>query len=352
MSEKASEKILIALSGGIESLVTAWLLKKQGKQLRGVYFDFFNDEARLETIKLFERKLGIPIQVVNGQEEIDTLMRETVLSHIMGGKKISFKETFHQKYLFPKLFQLLKQYGYQKVATGHRVLLQADHLHKLVRVQRYPEAARDECELLIGLEQEQISVMELPLGSIPSSMIEKIANELNVSAETAPFEINWADLQALYRRNMKIDQSKMMDAYNDEGARVGTIADFTQFTVGDKYIEPSELKKVYTIWTVDTLNNRALLGEMSRRAIRELHLQDASWFTLDDLKLECIRCSMSWNRQNKPVAVRVIQFEGGRLKVLLDTPLTGEDASIFNGQNVLWVNENEVLGGATVMTCK
>jgi tRNA-specific 2-thiouridylase len=348
----STDKVLVALSGGKESLVTAWLLKKQGMQLRGVFFDLSGGDRLAETIAGFERKLGISIQVVNARAEAEAFLMNELNEGLLTGRRLDLKAIFHQKYLFPKLFEFKEHYQFQKIASGHRVLIQKDSIENLMKVYRYSAVEDDESSLVVGLNQEQLAALILPLGNIPGSMIDKIATELQVVDETAQFDLDWNEMLQRSRKSLVKDQTRNADVVNTSGGRVGFHPDFAALSLGDHYQDPEDSSREYSVFEIDAAKKRVTVGQLSKRVIRELHLEDAAWFSRADLKMESIRCAMVWSQHPKAVPVRLIQFEGQRMKAFLETPLEGADADIFNGQIVLWVTGAEVLGGARVMGCK
>jgi tRNA-specific 2-thiouridylase len=341
-----SEKILVALSGKIESVVAAWLLKKQGKQLRGVYFDLIEKNSTKEAIVLLERKLGISIQVVDCKAAFEMVLRAELFTAIPYGKKINPKELFHQRILFPKIFELKKQFQFQKISTGHRVQLRNDANSGIMKVYRYEDANLDEAPLLVGIGQSELKDLEFPLGSIPSTMIQKIADELGVANESATLDLNWGEFFTHVRDDVVAKNLVVGDRVSEylsiEGMRLGACPDYTRLTLGDSV-------ELNTVLDLDARRRRIILGSLSAWIISELHFEEVSWFTREDLGVDALTCSMIWANHPEPVTVKLIQFEGNRAKAHFSSPLIGKDSNIFHGQTVLWISGQEVLGGGRVM---
>ena len=91
-------KVLVAMSGGLKSLVTAWLLKKQGMQVRGVYLDLIGPSRSQEKVEALERKLGISIQVVPAQVEFSNRLAEAREKAIDQNEAFDPSLFFHQSF--------------------------------------------------------------------------------------------------------------------------------------------------------------------------------------------------------------------------------------------------------------
>jgi len=351
-AEKNSDRVLVALSGGPESLVAAWLLKKQGIQLRGIHFDITGLESVRETMVALERKLGISVQVVDCKEEFAQIVDKDVVGKNFTGKRTNLKWLFQNKILFPKLFQLQQQYQFTQIATGHRVFLQQDPLQKKTQVFRYDDVALDESYFLIGLNGEQLPFLDLPLGSIPVAMMTRIAIELELDLTSKAFDIDWDQFYKAALAKVLADQPKLADVYSIEGMKMGSCADITRLRVGEKYIAQLDQNLDFMVFGIDSLNHRVDVGLLRQRSIEVMHFEEGSWFGLPDLKMNALKCAMIWNSSMKPVPVTLLQFEGDRLKAILDNPLEGDDANIFHGEIVIWIQGNEVLGGARLFGVK
>ena len=329
-------KILVALDGSDESLVTAWLLKKQGHSIRAVLFDVSEKselkEQLVQHVHDFERKLGVPVQLMDCGKEVRDIVSKEISFEQARGNRYDLKAIFDQKFLFPKLFAMKAHFQFDKIATGHRVNLQFEPLENLMKVVRYQPKNEDESALILGLSQQQLQSLEFPLGSIPMSMIQKLASELQLGGGITPvkFElpndsdesVENIDATEAAENNVADDLSLMVETFNPSVIFGGPV-EATAIT-------PAVLKN---------------------REIKEVWLENAVWFSGHDLGLKVKNCLMSWSFEHQPIAVKVMQYEGGGLKALFDHPITGEDANLFNGDQVLWLEGDTVLGGARVVKC-
>jgi tRNA U34 2-thiouridine synthase MnmA/TrmU len=332
------EKMLVSLDGAIESLVTTWLLKKQGFQLRAVLFDVSEAGTDKENMQLrvleIEKKLGIQVQLVEcGQEARDIVFKEIEFG-IARGFRYDIKSIFHQKFLFPKLFALKEQYQFQKIASGHRVSLTYEPLEDQMKILRYHTPLQDEAHLLVGLSQEQLRSLVFPLGSIPVAMIQKLATELELKSDLKPakFEMHYTP------------QLENAPVYAVDGSYVGMTQDVAKLGLGEQFDQS-------LIFDINPSRNQVLIGSLEEREIKEVWLESASWFSGEDLGFRLKNCMMSWKAAIQDVPVRVMQYEGGGMKAMLESPISGEHANLFAGDTVTWVEGNVILGGARVIKC-
>jgi hypothetical protein len=327
-------KTLVALDGSDESLVTAWLLKKQGHQLRGVMFQVSHDaqikEALEQQVHDLERKLGIPVQLMDCAKEARDVVAKEVEFAITRHARYDIKTAFHQHFLFPKLFAMKDHFQFDRIATGHQINLQYEPLDNRVKVVQYHNPEEDDAALLVGLGPDQLRALEFPLGAIPLSMIRKLADELQLSGGMKPVSFEYSS-----------DHPQTLEFVNDEESS-GPGADLLLDAMG---FDPS------IIFSDQIQQPAPDLQPLTDRVIREVWLENASWFSGQDLGFKSKHCWMTWSKGQAPVAAQVLQYEGAGLKAILDQPLTDQAANLFPGDQVLWLEDHTILGGARVVRC-
>ncbi|MBC7398105.1 MAG: hypothetical protein H7333_11735, partial [Bdellovibrionales bacterium] len=281
---------------------------------------------------------GISIQVVPFAAEFKEKLTELQSEASLDGQSIDLKTAFHQRFLFPMLKQLKEHHLFDKIATGHRALLQEDQVAKRIRIFQSENPNMDEAELLLGLSQADLGSLILPLGSIPDFMLQKLAKELAVTAD--PDE--WLALQEL-----RTFSTLGFEAVSVSGISLGLVKE--EGLVPGMFYDSLNTPGVrYRATDVSFAHHRIIVTEESELQIQEIIFEDCSWFGRGDLKLKRLECSMRTLNHLKPISIKLLEFEGNRLKGYLNQPLRGEEANIFKGETVLWIEGTEILGGGRV----
>ncbi len=344
-------KTLVALSGGPKSLVTAWLLKKQGMQVRGVYFDLFSDSGLKSRMHDLEKKLGIPIQVIEVSEESGVVLSGEYEEFLKRALPFRPKTAFHQKVLFPNLMRLKGEWSMDRIATGHPVTLQEDPAAGLVRVVTGLSSGFDAMVCLAGIAQEELSVLLAPVGAIPASMLEKLALEIAPEELTAPFEPDWQGLVSGFAQANAMELSRSFQVYTSEGMLLDSV-ERAKIFAGMEFPDPLNDGKLYRVTEIHPTQARAVVVEDSKVLVRELEFDRAHWFSRGDPGLRSLETGMIWGSRQRAVPIRLIQYEGEKLKGVLHEPLIGAEADLFRGETVFWLNGTEVLGASRVLSAR
>jgi hypothetical protein len=151
--------------------------------------------------------------------------------------------------------------------------------------------------------------------------------------------------------NDELALKKELQIFTTSGVLLGRAA-LGSLRAGEIYLDPEDSSKTYRIIDLQPQSDRAWVQERSEISFEEFHFDEGHWFTGPDLGLGFLETGMIWGAQTKSRPIRLIQFEGGKMKGLLREPLKGDEASLFKGEPVLFVNGSQVLGGARVTKVK
>lgn len=341
-------KVAVALSGGPESLVTAWLLKKQGMQVRGVHFDLVGKDWVSDKIQEIERKLGISIQVIPVSQEVKDFLANEREEALNEGRLFFPKQSFHQGFLMPRLIDFKNRSHYDRIATGHRVGLQEDPVAQITRVVQGTNPELEESELILGVPQNDLKTLICPLGTIPGSMLEKLVQELGPESMTQGFEFNWNEFMNQIEIRPGVGMGTTFFVTAPSGMRINVAGTGQTFTLGARFTEREGANQVYRVIEISPRERKIIAQLAPDVKVAGLDLDRGHWFGRPDLKLTFLDCGILWEGRKKALPVRLIQYEGNRMKGVFAQPLIGDEVNVFKGQTVLFLNGPEVLGGARV----
>lgn len=182
------KRVLVAMSGGVDSSVTAWLLQQQGYECVGVTMKLYNNETidrkgytccaldDVEDAKSVARRLGIPHYVFNFQEEFEQhVIRDFAQVYARGDTpNPCIQCNRHLK--FGKLLHRAKELGIDYVATGHYArIVELENGRWALR--KGADPARDQSYVLACMTQEELSHTLFPLADLPKAEVRRIAEE-------------------------------------------------------------------------------------------------------------------------------------------------------------------------------
>jgi tRNA-specific 2-thiouridylase len=204
-------RILVALSGGIDSSVVAHLLQREGHELVGVRFALWSDPLAPALAQLLPNKccnaqtamrsqtvakdLGIPFHVVDFQDDFKRVVVDRFLEEYRNGRTPNPCIACNREIKFGKLIELADSFGCEKIATGHyaRVAREdmTDGTERLLLLEAVDEK-KDQSYYLYGLSQAQLSRALFPLGAMQKSDVFALAEQFGI-----PFDEHYRESQDL-----------------------------------------------------------------------------------------------------------------------------------------------------------
>jgi len=209
MSAKV-EKVLIGVTGRMDSAVAAYLLKKQGFEVHAVAVLFHdqivNDDNEEEALRIDKEmvqyglsdlskvkkvfdSLEIPFYAVNAQDQYYAFVHDQVVAHRLMGKAFNAKVAA-TSILFEILFQKAEVIKATRVSTGHYAKLQKNQKSGESSLFSSPDLDSDQSFLLAGLNSEQLAKLILPLSDMRRTETLKIANIMTVDMEESIKHLN------------------------------------------------------------------------------------------------------------------------------------------------------------------
>ncbi len=285
---KKETKVVVAMSGGVDSSVVAALMKKEGYDVTGITLKLYDDtkqsaEGRqccagqdIMDAKRVSEKININHEILYYQKKFRSEVIDSFIdSYTLGETPIPCVQC-NQTVKFRDLFKYAKDLNADALITGHYVSRFQKNGH--ASMYRAKDHNRDQSYFLFSTTQEQLDYLRFPLGEIDKSETRTIAKKLNLNVADKP------DSQDIcFVPNG--DYSSVIKKFRPESFKKGKIIDITgkqigehegiiNYTIGQrKGIKISSSKPLYVI-NINADNNTVIVGEKENLEIKEIQLRD------------------------------------------------------------------------------
>jgi len=295
----ASMRILLAMSGGIDSSVVAHLLKEHGHELVGVRFTLWSDPLAPAMAQILPSKccnaqtaaraksvastLGIPYHIRDLEEEFKREVVDPFLNDYQKGLTPNPCVRCNRTIKFGKLLEIADELGCEKIATGHyaRVKRGRDTQYHLLEA---IDKAKDQSYYLYGLTQEQLSRVLFPLGTMHKHEVYALAEHYSIPFERSSYRES-QDLcffpektpSAFLKRHLQ-DKLQEGSITRRDGTIVGTHKGLPMYTVGQRRgLGIGGLKIPLEIVQKNCSNNTLVVAEQGTEKISAIHITDIRW---------------------------------------------------------------------------
>ncbi|MFA5925557.1 MAG: tRNA 2-thiouridine(34) synthase MnmA [Parcubacteria group bacterium] len=237
-----SKKVIVALSGGVDSAVAAALLKKQGYGITAVYFLFFDGARAAEIqVKKIAKKLDIPLKIVDARKEFKKRVIDYFLDSYKKGLTPNPCVVCNKEMKFRMLFDLLKKYKSDFAATGHyarifRGTRNTEHgTKKSYKLQKAKDKNKDQSYFLYRLTQNDLAKIMFPLGDYEKKEVRKLAEKTGLPIQRKESQdicfIENNDFGRFLKKNIKMLPGKVA---NRDGKTIGSHEGLAPYTFGQR----------------------------------------------------------------------------------------------------------------------
>lgn len=356
-------KVVIGMSGGVDSSVAAYILKQKGYDVIGVTMKLWQDDdpdvmekeggccslSSIDDARMVADKLGIPFYVMNFKE----IFKDKVIANfldeygrgrtpnpcIVCNKDIKFEE------LMRRAFGLDAYY----VATGHYAIIEEDEETGKFYLKKSKAAGKDQTYALYNMTQEQLRHTLMPLGEFESKdEVREIARELGLVVSNKPDsqEICFVpddDYSSFIRKNAgyKVRGGSFVDR---DGNILGRHKGITDYTIGQRKGLGLALGKPAYVVDIDAEKNQVVIGDNEDIFRDELTASDVNLIYIDELS-EPIRVTAKIRYSAKEVDATVYPIEGeDRVKVVFEEHVR----AVTPGQSIVFYDGDLVVGGGII----
>lgn len=359
------EKVLVAMSGGVDSSVTAALLKDRGYEIIGVTMriwpkgeidegDRFGGCCGLDTIEDARKVaniLGIPHYSLNFRD----VFREKVIANFYkeykDGKTPNPCIRCNQYIKFDALLKKAQELGINCIATGHYAKIEYGARRKRWLLKKGIDHRKDQSYVLYVMTQDQLERTLMPLGVFTKDTVREIAREKNLPVADKPEsqEICFVPDNDYggFLEEYAHEKTKTGAILNKDGKVVGKHQGIIFYTVGQrKKIGITSRVPLYVI-AIDSKDNSIVVGEKEEVYSDELIANDMNLIATRELK-EVVKVDAKIRYRHQASPATIIPLNGDKVQLKFDRP----QWAITPGQAVVFYNGDIVVGGGTIAKTK
>lgn len=350
-------KILVGLSGGVDSSVAALILKQQGHEVVGATMSIWgkdgmavksghknacygpDEKEDIEEARKIAAQIGIPYYVFNCVEQYEQIVLDNFKSEYIQGRTPNPCVWCNALVKFGVLPLIAKENGieFDKFATGHYARVEEKDGRFLLKRGIAPH--KDQSYFLYRLKQEQLKNIILPLGNYTKDQIRKIAKDNGLEVAEKPDSQDFYDGDYNELLGVKEKDGNIVDL---DGKVLGHHKGIWNYTIGQrKGIGVSATEPLYVLeLRKDT--NEVVIGPADKTFKKELTAVNLNWIAFDKLENERkVYAKIRSTQQPTPVTITP---NGDDVDVVFDEL----QKSIAIGQSVVFYDENVVLGGGVI----
>ncbi|MFZ4859501.1 MAG: tRNA 2-thiouridine(34) synthase MnmA [Desulfuromonadaceae bacterium] len=352
------KSVVIAMSGGVDSSVSAALLKEQGYDVIGVSLQLYDPipkepGCRVKTCCSLDdvldagrvaKKLGIPFEVIDMRAEFKEQVIDYFIAEYAAGRTPNPCIRCNELIKFDQLLKKAQEMGAELLATGHyaRIAEEDDGRKRLLTGL---DPLKDQSYFLFTLTQEQLRRVIFPVGMLEKPEVRRLAAKFNlpVAQKHESQEICFIpdNDYVKFLESHGVEQQSG-DIVTGDGTVIGRHSGLHRYTVGQRKGLGIAWKQPLHVSAIDTEQNRVVVGERHKLERSRLTAERATW-SIAPVATE-FRAACRIRYRHTPAPCRVVILEENRFEVYFDTP----QISVTPGQAAVLYDREVVLGGGWI----
>lgn len=361
MDEMTKPRVVVGMSGGVDSSVTALLLKEQGYEVIGIFMKNWDDTDEFgyctatedyKDVQAVAQQIGIPYYSVNFEKEYWDKVFQYFLDEYKKGRTPNPDVMCNKEIKFKAFLDYALDLGADYVATGHYAQVRRDE-DGSVHMLRGVDENKDQTYFLNQLSQEQLAKVLFPLGGMDKSEVRRIAETAGL--KTAKKKDS-TGICFIGEKNFKEFLSNFLPAVSGnmmtlDGKKMGEHAGLMYYTIGQRkglgIGGGGESDEPWFVIGKDLASNTLYVGQGYHHDMLYADHLDASdiHFTQDGKMPQTFTCTAKFRYRQKDVPVTVhLNEDQTAATVVFDEPVR----AITPGQAVVFYNGMECLGGGTI----
>lgn len=330
------KKVVLGLSGGVDSAVAARLLRGQGYQVQGLFLDIGNIDARNDAIAVADY-LEIPLTVLDIGSQLEKFVCAPFAEAYLRGETPNPCILCNPAVKFKALCDLANEIGAEYIATGHYARAENGGLYK-------GKPSNDQSYMLCRILPHQLDRLLLPLGDFEKTQVRQMAEDMTLPVAQKPdsMEICFiadGDYAAFIERRGQIPPP---GSFVDESSKVlGTHKGIHHYTVGQRRGLGIALGQRVFVSEIRPLTNEIVLSQGDELYTGEIDVSHVNWL---------LPCQGSFKaavkvRHSKVETSAAVTPVGEGAHVVFDVPVRAPTA----GQSAVFYMDDRLVGGGFIV---
>jgi tRNA-specific 2-thiouridylase len=357
--DKSKIRVVVGMSGGVDSSVTAYLLKQEGYDVVGLFMKNWDDTDEFghctatedfEDVRRVATQIGIPYYAVNFEKEYADKVFQYFLDEYKTGRTPNPDVMCNREIKFGDFQEKALQLGADYIATGHYV--RVEHGENGSTLLRGLDPSKDQSYFLYAVHHAQLDRVLFPIGHLQKAEVRKIAEEAGLATAKKK---DSTGICFIGEKNFRQFLSQYLPAkpgeiHTLEGKKIGTHDGLMYYTLGqrqglriggsengsgDPWFVAKKDMKHNILYVVQGTNHEALFSQ-------ELHANNLNW--LQAAPATPFNCTAKFRYRQVDVPVTVTPHENGTVTV----EYAQKEKAVTPGQSVVFYDGETCLGGGII----
>ncbi|MDL0103594.1 tRNA 2-thiouridine(34) synthase MnmA [Campylobacter felis] len=336
-------KILVAMSGGVDSTVTAYKLKQAGHEVIGCYMKLHGKsgyhEENIAKVEKVAKFLQIPYHILDLQEDFKAKVYMPFINTYKEGKTPNPCALCNRFIKLGKLLEFAKNLGCEKLATGHYARLENGCIKVAV------DESKDQSYFLANADKEALQYLIFPLGEMKKEDVKQFASTIEVlksfatqkeSSEICFVENTYVDVLEQF-----MDTKIKGEVLDSSGKVVGEHNGYMHYTIGKRRgFEVRGAHEPHFVLKINPKENQIVVGTKEELKTKEFKLENINLF----IDKKAFNCEVKIRYRSKSVPCEVLVDENLNAQISLKEPVYG----LASGQMAVFYEEDKVIASGFI----
>lgn len=349
---KDKKRVLLGMSGGVDSSVAAILLKEQGYDVTGVTLHLYDGGCcNLDSVwdaKMICKNLGMEHITIDYEDYFKSTIIDNFIEEYKNCRTPNPCILCNKYLKFGIMYEKAKSFGIDYIATGHYAKIEYSDKYGRYVLKKSNNTLKDQTYFLYYIPKEILKYVIFPLSGYESKdEIRKIGKENSLRVASKPDSedicfITNGDYKRFLEKNSDI-KSKKGNIVNIKGEKLGEHTGLYKYTIGQRKGLGISNKVPLFVIGFNKDKNELIVGEEENLYKKEMYVKDINLQAIDYID-KPLEVNVKTRYSLKEVKAKIEMVEGNKIKVIFESPAL----RITPGQSAVFYDNDIVIGGGII----